>query len=158
VNPREIWERLAASRYGMAHGTESAHDFDRWACASPELERVIGPDRYLKLISIDNRHKDADLQLNRVIDGIYADLQPGLFLRDVAAWTARTFLSGQIGLAKACGILTELWHTEEGWVPTEFVYIDSEMDEMPEGDRLAEFERAAREAARELLTTLEASS
>ena len=92
----------------------------------------------------------------------------------MATWIAHSFLNGQMDLVTSSRMLARLWNAGEAWVPSEFAYIDSELDEIPmpaeyhrwepsalaaklaeEQPRLQEFQRAAMEAARQLLHTLE---
>ena len=92
-------------------------------------------------------------------------------------WVARGYLDGSIGLVTTSRVLAEIRTDSQEWVPSEFVYIDSELDEIPlptqyhqwepaalakklaeSAPRLEEFERAARVAAQDMLRQLESNA
>jgi hypothetical protein len=162
----EIWERLATVERGM----ESPLAFEQWAVASTELERVLGPALHLAFVSLDYRQPHAAHELAKLIEQAYRSRRPGMINRDLARWTARALIDARIDLATACRMFVRIRYDGEDWVPTEFIYIDSEMDEIPqpaqyhlwkpealtaklakEESRVQEFHRAALERAREML-------
>ena len=168
----QIWQRLAAMRYDL----EQPRAFEQWVYAMPALEQVIGAEQHLALISLDYGAKHAGHEIAKVIDSAYAAQRPGALPRDLATWVAESFLSGRLDLFTASRLLTRLWNDGETWIPTEFVYIDSELDEIPspaqyhhwdasalqaklaeEVPRVEEMQRVAVLVARELLATLSVS-
>lgn len=170
---QEIWEQLAAVRYGLV----ALKLFEQWIYTAPELEGTVGHGHYLALVSFAFNQPHAGHELTRVIDRLYEDRRPSCLRRDAALWITRAFLDGRSDLARTARILVGFRNSGENWVPDEFVYIDSELDEIPAPSeyhnwdqpalaarlaeskpRLVEFERAAREVAREMLSKLEAEA
>jgi hypothetical protein len=167
---QEIWEQLAAVRYGLVE----VQLFEQWIYTAPELEGAVGHDHYLALVSFAFNQPHAGHELTRVIDRLYEDRRPSCLRRDAALWITRAFLGGRSDLATTARTLVGFRNSGENWVPDEFVYIDSELDEIPAAaeypnwdeqalaaklaelqPRLVEFERAAREVARDMLSKLE---
>jgi hypothetical protein len=93
--------------------------------------------------------------------------------RDVAKWAARGYLEGRIDLVITSRLLARLRAESHDWVPTEFSYIDSELDDIPlpaqfhqwdptalaeklkrSEPRLRAFDLGARAAARAMLGAL----
>ena len=173
LSKQEIWEQLASVRYGLVE----LRTFEQWIYTVQELEAAVGQDHYLALVSFVFNQPHAQHELTRVIDRLYEDVRPSHLRRDAATAMARAFLSGRRDLATTARMLTRFRNDGECWVPDEFVYIDSELDDLPTPaeyqnwdqqvlaatlaewqPRLAEFERAAREASREMLLKFERNS
>jgi hypothetical protein len=170
MSQQEIWEQLASVRYGLIE----LRAFEQWIYTVQELETAVGKDHYLALVSFEFNQPDAQHELTRVIDRLYEDVRPSHLRRDAATAIARAFLDGRVDLVTTARMLTRIRNDGESWVPDEFVYIDSELDDLPMPaeypnwdqhalaatlaewrPRLAEFERAARETSREMLLKLE---
>ena len=166
----EIWEQLASVRYGLVE----LRTFEQWLYTVQELEAAIGQDQYLALVSFEFDQPHAQHELTRVIDRLYEEVRPSQLRRDAATAIARAFLDGRGDLITTARMLTRFRNDGESWVPDEFVYIDSELDDLPMPaeypnwdqqalaarlakwqPRLAEFERAAREVSREMLLKVE---
>ena len=158
-----FWRTLEAAHAGDL----SVVVFERWGYETSELETTLGPERYLELISFDYRQRRAARELKKLIDRLYEDLRPGELTFDYARRVAEEFLAGERDLWSTARAFTGLWYDgNEDWVPSEFVYVDSELDGFPApsvqrlwnadaleqlfGQRrtiLAEYERAVRDAA-----------
>jgi len=170
LTPQEIWEQLAAARYALIE----LGAFEQWIYKDQELDAIIGQDHYLALISFVFNQPHAQHELTRVIDRLYDNVRPSHLRRDAAMWMARAFLNDKCDLVTTARMLTRFRSAGETWVPTEFAYINSELDEIPMPaqysswneqalaaklaewqPRLVEFERAARDAARGMLLKLE---
>jgi hypothetical protein len=165
-----IWRTLEAAYAGDL----SLDVFERWVYETRELEAALGPERYLELISFDYRQRRASRELRKLIDRVYEALRPGELTFDYARRVAEEFLAGERDLWSTARAFTGLWYDgHEDWVPSEFVYVDSELDGFPapsvqgfwnpdaleqlfgqQRSILAEYERAARDAATKVLDYL----
>ena len=173
MTPQQVWEHLAAARYGLI----DLQEFEQWTYDSPELEAALGSEEYLALISFPFRQPDVQHELSRWLDGLYERARPTKLRRDFGAWLAQAFLDGKVDLVTTSRMFARLWNAKERWVPSEFAYIDSELDSIPMpaqygnwdpaalSARLAEaqplldsYGRAARESAREILAALESDA
>jgi len=173
LSQQEIWEQLASVRYGLIE----LSSFEQWIYTVQDLEAVVGQNHYLALVSFVFNQPHAKHELTRVIDHLYEEMRPLELRRDAATAMAHAFLDGRVDLIAAARMFTRFRNEGESWVPDEFVYIDSELDDLPMPaeypnwdqhtlaatlaewqPRLAEFERAARETSREMLLKLERNS
>jgi hypothetical protein len=173
LSRQEIWEQLASVRYGLVE----LRTFEQWIYTVRELETAVGQDHYLALVSFVFNQPHAQHELTRVIDRLYEDRRPSHLRRDAATGMVRAFLDGRGDLVTTARMLTRFRNDGESWVPDEFVYIDSELDDLPMPaeypnydqqalaarlaewqPRLAEFERAARVVSREMLLKLDRNS
>ena len=164
-----VWDRLAFARIGV----DALSKFEEWVYQSEVIEPAVGEDFYVELISLDYRSRHAHHELVKLIERIYdARRRPGDIERDTARATARAYLAGNVDLVTGSRILAHLSSAGAKWVPGEFSYIDSELDDIPmpaqyalwnpdalarklQDPRLDEFRRVAEQAARELLSLLE---
>jgi hypothetical protein len=148
--------------------------FEQWVYGTADLEPAIGATYYLELISFDFRQEYALHELRKLIGRIYDERRPGQLDYDTAKRVARDFLAGQRDLWSTARELTRLWHEgHENWIPSEVVYIDSELDSYPspavrplwdsgaltrllsrQKPLLQEYERVLREAAEVVLVRL----
>ena len=170
TNLSAVWPRLAAALYGL----DATRSFEQWVYANAGLEGVIGEDPYFTLISLDYGAKDARHEIAKAIEGAYAARRAGMLPRDLAIWVTSHFLEGELDLVTTSRVLARLWNAGASWSPSEFAYIDSELDDIPmpaqyhrwdpaalkaklaaEQPRLQEFQRAAVEVARQLAVALE---
>jgi hypothetical protein len=148
--------------------------FEQWVYEHPDIETALGPDRYLELVSFDFRQPHALHEMKKIIERYYAELRKGELSYDFARRVAEQFLAGQRDLWSTARAFTMLWHEgHEEWVPSEFVYVDSELDAFPapsvrplwdstalsrllkrQEPILSEFERVLREASASVLKFL----
>jgi hypothetical protein len=165
-----MWPYLGACIYGLV----PLDAFEQWVYASPQLEQALGADRYLELVSLDFHQAHARHEVVRRLHEAFLERRLSGVERDVGIWIARGYLDGSIGLVTASRVLAQLRADSHDWVPSEFTYIDSELDEIPlpaqyhlwepaalaeklreSEPRLHAFELGARSAAREMLEVLE---
>jgi hypothetical protein len=164
------WRYLAAYVYGLV----PIDEFEHWLYASPRLEHLLGVDRYLELIAFDFHQPHARHELVSLLHAAFLERRPGKVERDVAQWVAGGYLDGRIDLQTTSRLLAQLRADSNDWVPSEFAYIDSELDDIPlpaqyhEWDpealaeklrkskpRLRAFESGAQAAAKAMLDALE---
>jgi hypothetical protein len=164
------WLYLSAYFYGLV----PLGEFEQWVYASPRLEQLLGVDRYLELIAFDFHKAHARHELVTLLQAAYLERRSSGVQRDVAKWVASEYLDGRIGLQTTSRLLAQLRADSNDWVPSEFTYIDSELDDIPPpaqyhqwdpaalADKLSEseprlraFELGARAAAKAMLAALE---
>ena len=167
------WRYLAAYVYGLV----DIDDFEPWVYASPRLEHLLGIDRYSELIAFDFHQAHARHELVRLIHTSFLERRPARIERNVAKWVADGFLGGRIDLQTTSRLLAQIRVDSNDWVPSEFAYIDSELDDIPlpaqyhqwdpsalaeilskSEPRLRAFESGARAAATVMLAVLEAEA
>jgi hypothetical protein len=163
------WEALAAARCGVS----DIRSFEHWVYESTDLETAVGKARYLELIGFDFTQAAARRELANLLDEIFAERQRS-WREHVAAYLARGYLARRIDLPTIANVLAGFWSDGIPWAPTEFAYINSELDSIPlpahyplwDGEALARklvesqprmqaFEEAARAAAEDLLNQLQ---
>jgi hypothetical protein len=168
-----LWPYLAAATYALV----PIDEFENWVYSSTELEQCIGSEHYLELISFNFRKDHARHDLTSMLRDIFLERRASGIERDVAVWLARSYLASSTNLVTISRVLARLWSAKHQWVPSEFAYIDSELDDVPlpaqydqwnpdalatklaeSAPRLQEFERAARVVAQEMLQTLESNA
>jgi hypothetical protein len=164
------WQYIAAT----AHGLVPLKEFESWVYASTSLERLLGSKFYLELVDHDFRKTNAQHDLASLLGRAYAERRGSSMERDVARWVARGYLDGRVDLATVSRVLARIRVDSNEWVPSEFAYIDSELDEIPvkaqyalwnpealalkleeSAPRLKAFEKGARLAAQEMLDALQ---
>jgi hypothetical protein len=171
TEPETVWSCLER----FLHGDLSVADFEGWLYLHPEtVETAVGPEIGLALLSIDYRGAHPVHEAKKLIERAYELHRTGEVSRDYARRVATEFLEGDRDLWSATRVLSTLrFEGPEGWIPDEFVYIDSELDDIPApGERfrwdqtawkrlmglntpvVADYERAARVAALSLLERL----
>ena len=167
------WPYLAAAAYALV----PIDEFENWVYNSSELEQCIGSEHYLELISFNFRKGHAQHDLTSMLRDIFLERRASGIERDVAVWLARSYLANSTNLVTISRVLARLWSAKHQWVPSEFAYIDSELDDVPlpaqydqwnpdalatklaeSAPRQQEFERAARAVAQEMLQTLESNA
>jgi hypothetical protein len=122
------WRTLEA----VYHGDLPIGAFEQWLYVTPELEGAIGTEHYEALIFFDFRQAYAPHELRKLILSTYEARRPGEMDYDMAHRLATQFLAGQCDLWAVASGFTQLWHSgHEAWVPSEFVYVDSELDTFP---------------------------
>lgn len=168
--PPDPWGFLAAANYRLV----DPRVFEAWLYDNPALEAQIGPRDYLDLISFDFGQPHVRHELASLLQRVQNDHgRPEK--EDLAAYVANEYLDGRLDLTTICRILVGFWSDGVDWVPSEFAYIHSELDDIPlppqypiwDADALARklaeaeptlrsFDEGARQAATELLKTLTA--
>jgi hypothetical protein len=164
------WRTLEAAYSGDL----SIAAFEQWLYATPELEFAIGAESYYALLCFDFKQAHAVHELKKLIASIYEARRPGEMDYDEAYRLATQFLAGQRDLWSVARAFTQLSHNgHEEWIPSEFAYVDSELDTFPapavrpmwnsqalsrllqsQEPILKEFDRALREACEEVLAHL----
>jgi hypothetical protein len=148
-------------------------EFEQWLYASPRLEQLLGANRYSDLIAFDFRQPHARHELVSLLKAAFVERRPSGSERDVARWAAGGFLTGRLDLLTTSRLLAQIRVDSNDWVPSEFTYIDSELDDIPQRaqhhlwdpealtkklsqstSRLRAFELGARAAAKAMLEAL----
>jgi hypothetical protein len=167
------WQYLAACVYGLV----PIDEFEQWVYATPRLEQRLGIDRYLELISFDFHQPHVRHELVSLLRAAFLERRPSGVERDVAKWVASAYLGERIDLRTTSRVLAQLRAMSHDWVPSEFSYIDSELDDIPPAaqyhqwdpaalaekltnsdPRLRAFELGARTAAKAMLNALEGNA
>jgi hypothetical protein len=170
-----VWSHLER----FLHGDLPVAAFEAWLYSqSHAVEETIGPEISLSLLSLNYNGPHADHEARKSIEEAYQVYRPGEMARDRARRVATEFLDGGRDLWSTARILSSLrFEGLEACIPDEFVYIDSELDDIPppeqrfrwdqaawkrvrglEAPVLAEYERAARLASVSLLKRLESGA
>ena len=138
--PNACWTSLEA-----AHTGDLPLDaFEAWVYRTLELEPLLGADLHLELLAFDFRQPHARHELRKLIERIYAAHRPGALLTDHARRVATEYLEGRRDLRSTCRTFAILWaEGHDDWVPSEFVYIDSELDDVPAPDQWPQWQPAA---------------
>jgi hypothetical protein len=163
------WQFLAAAAQALV----ALDEFESWVYASTSLERMLGPKLYLELIDFDFHNAKAQRNLSILLRRALSERGRTGEERDVAIWIARAYLEGRVDLATVSRVLARIRVDSNEWVPSEFAYIDSELDEIPtparyehwnsetlakkleeSAPRLKAFEEGARSAAQKMLDAL----
>jgi hypothetical protein len=169
----ELWrvfERFDANELPLT-------ELEAWLYANADLlERVLGKDQALDLLSKDFRAKHARHAVLTFVTAAYDAHRPDQLRIDCAIRVLEEFLGGERDIWRTSRTLAALRFEgpDESWIPDEFVYIDSELDLIPAPDQrhhwepvaleelmrekepiLAEYIRAAQEVGRDLLSRLE---
>ena len=127
TKPHEVWptlERLLAGEITLAA-------FEAWLFASADLERVVGSQGHMALMSFNFRQPHAIIELNKIVRQLYDEHRPGCLARDRAHRLAVGLIDGTIELQVAVRALSRLYNEGNHWVPIIFVGIDSELDAVP---------------------------
>ena len=171
TEPEIVWPYLER----FLNGDLSVADFEAWLYLHPEaVEATVGPEIGLAFLSIDYRGAHPVHEAKKLIERAYELHRPGEVSRDYARRVCTEFLDGDRDLRSTAKVLSALrFEGPEGWIPDEFVYIDSELDDIPaprerfrwdqtawkrlmglKAPVLTEYDRAARVAALSLLERL----
>ncbi len=106
-------------------------EFERWVYDSPELEGELGAWDYLRLLEFDYGQPDAVHELHRIVAGIYERKRPGMLVPDRVWRLACGLSTGALPLVPAVDQLASLWWSGHEWIPTDFVGISTELDDLP---------------------------
>ncbi|HEV7705477.1 MAG TPA: hypothetical protein VGO46_14365 [Gemmatimonadaceae bacterium] len=167
------WQYLSAA----AHALVPLDEFESWVYASTSLERLLGSQLHLELVDFDFRDVKAQRDLSIFLRRALTERGRTSEERDVALWIARGYLAGRVDLATVARVLARIRVDSNEWVPSEFTYIDSELDEIPtpaqydnwnpealakkleeSAPRLKAFEEGARLAAQKMLDALQSDA
>jgi|GEM_PF-1969499 len=151
-------------------GEMALDDFEAWVYATSAIEAELGTRAYMELLAFDYRGRHALHEADGLVGAIYERLRPGMLVRDRAHRLACGLLLDTIPLPVAVDGLARLYYRGHEWIPTLFVGISSEFDDLPDpalyplwepGALAAHLERwettrqhlaaAAADAARELI-------
>jgi len=105
-------------------------DFEAWVYSTPAIEAELGADAYLELLAFDYRRPHALQDAVTFVGALYERLRPGMLLRDRAHRLACGLLLGTIPLPAAVHGLANLHYAGEDWIPTVFVGLSSELDDV----------------------------
>ena len=124
-------------------GEISSADLERWFESTPELEVVLGTRAYGDLLAFDFRQRDAAHELSKLVRSIYEYGRPARLAWDRAFRIARGLLSGSVQTHDGVRALAELSMDGHDWVPSIFVNLRSEFDEIPKPEQYAMWEPSA---------------
>src|SRR5581483_464842 len=127
MSPSDVWLQLER----VYSGVISVAEFENWLYNSADVQDVLGEGPALGLLEFNYLRPEALRELRSLIDQIYAQLRPAGGPMDTARRVAEDFLAGNLLLHDAARTLAGLWSAGHEWVPTEFVYIDDELDNVP---------------------------
>jgi hypothetical protein len=168
----DAWRQLES-----VHTGDLAVDaFEQWVYAHTGLEAQLGPALALEFLEFDYRQPDARHELRKLVGRAYLRRGPRQLEYDMMRRIATEFLSGERDVWRTTAPLARLIATGEyGWIPLDFLYLDSELDAIPSpaarsmwdsaalakllrknGALLAGYEFAVRQAVAALLERLEA--
>jgi hypothetical protein len=135
----QILERFLA-------GEMSSADLEQWLYATSEAESILGARAYAELLSFDFRQPHAAQELPKLVRSVYEYTRPGRLARDRAFRIAQGLLSGSVEMPSGVRVLAELCLDGHDWVPSVFVNMKSEFEEIPRPDQYVQWEPRALEA------------
>jgi len=118
-------------------GEMSPADFEQWLCTTNDLETTLGARAYRELLAFDFKQRDAAYELARLVRSVYEYTRPGMLARDRAFRIARGLLNGSVQIHDGVRVLAELCLDGHDWVPSVFVGVKSQFDEMPRPEQYA---------------------
>jgi hypothetical protein len=130
-------------------GELSLGDFEAWVYSTPAIEAELGAGAYVELLAFDYRGPHALQDTSACVTAIYERLRPGMLVRDRAHRLACGLVQGTIPLATAVDGLANLYYHGEDWIPTAFVGISSDLDDVVDPAQHPLWEPAALAARRE---------
>jgi hypothetical protein len=116
-------DRLLAGEIPLA-------DFEAWLYSTPAIEAGLGAGAYLELLAFDYRRPHALQDATTCVGAIYERFRPGMLVRDRAHRLACGLLLGTIPLPAAVHGLANLYYDGQDWIPTVFVGLSSELDDV----------------------------
>jgi hypothetical protein len=112
-------------------GEMALDDFEAWVYATPAIEAELGARAYLELLAFDYRGRHALHEADGLVSAVYERLRPGMLVRDRAHRLACGLLLGTVPLTVAVHGLANLYYRHE-WIPSLFVGISAEFDDLPD--------------------------
>jgi hypothetical protein len=114
----------------LLRGEIALGDFEAWVYSTPAIEAELGAGAYLELLAFDYRGPHALQEATTCVGAIYERLRPGMLVRDRAHRLACGLTLRTIPLATAVHGLANLYYDGQDWIPTVFVGLSSELDDV----------------------------
>ena len=115
--------------------------FEAWVCADDELERQVGHDTHLDLVSADYRGRDAVAVRERCA-ALLEQHHPGCLSRYRIRSILRRMIDDRAAVIPGLRELLRLRNDGSEDVPIEFVGFDSELDGVPSPENYHRWEPA----------------
>jgi hypothetical protein len=106
-------------------------DFERWICAEPNLDSILGKTAWLDLVSINIQDACGQAELKEKASQIVEQHNPKHLIRVRVKKLLKGMLDGTVDLVSGCGQLSTFWNQQEEWIPVAFVGYYSEFDDVP---------------------------
>jgi hypothetical protein len=133
-NKQDAMDAGAADVFGtldrLLAGEIPLADFEAWVYSTPAIEAGLGAGAHLELLAFDYRGPHALQEAATWVGALYERLRPGMLVRDRAHRLACGLLFGTIPLPAAVHGLANLYYGGEDWIPTIFVGLSSELDDV----------------------------
>jgi hypothetical protein len=109
-----------------------ARDFESWLYTTADIEKKVGTENYLELVSLDYDTKEGVHRAKEIIRSTYDHLSTDTIFRDRARLVAKSMLDGDLSIVLGCRILANLSMDGLEFVPGVFVAYSGEYDRLEE--------------------------
>jgi hypothetical protein len=109
-----------------------ARDFESWLYTASDVEKKVGAENYLELVSLDYDTKEGVYRAKEIIRFTYDHLSTDTIFRDRARLVAKSMLDGDLSIVMGCRILANLSMDGFEFVPGVFVAYSGEYDRLKE--------------------------
>lgn len=124
----DAWRQLES----VHTGDLAVEAFEQWVYAQEGLRALLGPALALEFLAFDYRQADARHELRKLVERAYMPRGRKQLEYDMMRRVATEFLAGERDVWRTTAPFARLIATGEyGWIPLDFLYIDSELDAFP---------------------------
>ncbi|MBD3362703.1 hypothetical protein GF362_03220 [Candidatus Dojkabacteria bacterium] len=121
----------------------SIKDFEEWIYTDKTIEKIIGKDNYVTLVSMNYTKSDSKEKVQKYLVELFESLEPELYDKYRVYNILKGMLDGQKDLVSGCRRLVQLRKRGLEFIPKIFVGFDSELDDVPLPEQYSQWNKNA---------------